>query len=150
MVRFETMRSGFSATSSFADRCIDFVVSPGVAQRVSIRMLPPSVHPGFRSPSRNAAIWVCIPGSALIITYQHADPPLRGQAAAPARQAAAGRERSPEHCDELAPPHCASPKELRESILYRLKLARESRLELGFVALVSARHVRQDWAAITL
>jgi hypothetical protein len=55
-VVFERMRSGCSATSSFARIGS---VSAGVAQRVSIWVLRPSVHPSFWSPSRNAAIWAC-------------------------------------------------------------------------------------------
>ena len=50
--------SGCSATSSFAKRCIA-AASVGFAQRVSIRVLWPSIHPSFWSPSRNAAIWAC-------------------------------------------------------------------------------------------
>ena len=57
----ERMRSGCSATSSFANRCIDSA-SSGAAQRVSIRMLRPSVHPSFWSPSRNAATRPVLPG----------------------------------------------------------------------------------------
>jgi len=51
------MRSGSSATSSFANRCI--ASTSAAAQRVSIRMLRPSVHPSFWSPSQNAAIQAC-------------------------------------------------------------------------------------------
>ena len=61
-VVFETMTSGWSATSSFANRCIA-AASVGAAQRVSSRMLLPSVHPSLRSPSRNAATWVCTSAS---------------------------------------------------------------------------------------
>src|SRR2546425_2330816 len=43
-VVLERMRSGCSATSSFANRSIDSA-SAGVAQRVSIRVLRPSFHP---------------------------------------------------------------------------------------------------------
>src|SRR5215831_8624749 len=50
----ERIRSGCSATSSFANCRIKFA-SAGVAQRVSIRTLRLSVHPSFWSPSRNAA-----------------------------------------------------------------------------------------------
>ena len=57
----ERMRSGCSATSSFANRCIDS--ASDVAQRVSIRMLRPSVQPSFWSPSRNAATQACASGS---------------------------------------------------------------------------------------
>jgi hypothetical protein len=57
-VVFERMRSGCSATSSFANRRID-CASSGAAQRVSIWVLRPSVHPSFWSPSRNAATKVC-------------------------------------------------------------------------------------------
>jgi transposase len=39
---------------SFADRCLDSA-SSSAPQRKSIRMLRPSVHPSFSSPSRNAA-----------------------------------------------------------------------------------------------
>ena len=45
-VVLETITSGCSATSSFADRCIASV-SPGVAQRVSIWVSRPSVQPSF-------------------------------------------------------------------------------------------------------
>ena len=57
----ERMRSGCSATSSFANRCINSASS--AAQRVSIRMLRPSVHPSFCSPCRNAATSACPSGS---------------------------------------------------------------------------------------
>ena len=67
------MTSGCSATSSFANRCINSA-SAGVAQRVSIRMLRPSVHPSFWSPSRNAAIKACRFRVALGKAHQHADP----------------------------------------------------------------------------
>ena len=69
----ERMRSGCSATSSFANRCIDS--ASGAAQRVSIRMLRPSVHPSFWSPSperRDAGLSFRV---ALGIRHQHADPP---------------------------------------------------------------------------
>ena len=62
-VVLEIMRSGCSATSSFANRRIDSV-SSGVAQRMSIRVLRPSVQPSFWSPSRNPAIRAC-PDEAL-------------------------------------------------------------------------------------
>jgi hypothetical protein len=57
------MRSGCSATSSFANRCIDST-SPVVVQRVSIRILRPSAQPSFASPSRNAAMRACPTGSS--------------------------------------------------------------------------------------
>jgi DNA end-binding protein Ku len=49
------MTSGWSAANSFANRCIA-AASVGVAQRVSIKILRPSIHPSFWSSSRNAAI----------------------------------------------------------------------------------------------
>ncbi len=57
-----SIRSGCSATSSLANRCLDSG-SSGVVQRMSIRMLRPSVHPSFWSPSRNAATRACASGS---------------------------------------------------------------------------------------
>ena len=50
----ERMRSGCSATSSFANCCLNSA-SSGLAQRVSIRMLRPSVHPSFWRPCRSGA-----------------------------------------------------------------------------------------------
>src|SRR5262245_59052233 len=50
----ETMRSGCSATSSLANRCLASA-SSGVAQRMSNRILRPSTHPSFWSSSWNAA-----------------------------------------------------------------------------------------------
>ena len=41
----ERIRSGCSAMSSFANRCLDSASNPG--QRASIRMLRPSVQPSF-------------------------------------------------------------------------------------------------------
>ena len=95
------MRSGCSATSSFANRCIDSA-SSGVAQRVSIWMLRPSVHPSFWSPSRNAAIPGLCFRVALGIAHQHADPPhalglLRARGERPRSRRAAKKR------DELAP-----------------------------------------------
>src|SRR4051794_7527732 len=49
----ERIRSGCWETTSSAIRCIEAI--SGVAQRVSIRRLWPSVHPSFWSPSRKAA-----------------------------------------------------------------------------------------------
>ena len=99
------MRSGCSATSSFANRCIKS--ASAAAQRVSIRMLRPSVHPSFWSPSRNAATLACPSRSFSAYAHQHADPPhpvgllraRRERPRAPRRQ-----ER-----DELAPPHGITP-----------------------------------------
>src|SRR5712691_2591955 len=48
-----TMRSGCSATSSLANRCI--ISASVVPQRTSMPTLRPSVHPSFCSPSWNAA-----------------------------------------------------------------------------------------------
>ena len=100
----ERMRSGCSATSSFANRCLDSA-SPGVAQRVSIRMLRPSAHPSFWSPSRNAATQACPSGSLSANAHQHADPPhpaglLRARGERPNAHAA-----PPPRGDEIAPPH---------------------------------------------
>ena len=53
-VTCERIRSGRSATSSLAYRSLESELF--APQRVSIRMLRPTVHPTFWSPSRNAAI----------------------------------------------------------------------------------------------
>src|SRR6516165_3412076 len=52
-----TMTSGRSATSSFANRCTKSALAD--AQRASIRMLRPSIHPSFWSPPWNAAKLAC-------------------------------------------------------------------------------------------
>ena len=53
----ETIRSGCSAMSSFADRCIN--AASEAVQRMSMRMSQLSAHPSFRSSSRNAATNAC-------------------------------------------------------------------------------------------
>ena len=70
------MRSGCSATSSFANRCID-CGSAGVAQRVSICKLRPSAQPNLRSSWINVA-------SPSVVQCPNA-PPVRGREAMVAR-----------------------------------------------------------------
>ena len=60
-----TQSTPITATSSFANRCIDSA-SLVVAQRVSIRILRPSVQPSFSSPSRKAAMRACPTGSSAV------------------------------------------------------------------------------------
>ena len=57
----ERMRSGCSATSSFANCCHRLRVA-GAAQRVSIRMLRPSVQPSFWSPRGTRRCGPVLPG----------------------------------------------------------------------------------------
>jgi hypothetical protein len=95
------MRSGCSATSSFANRCIKS--ASAAAQRASIRMLRPSVHPSFWSPPlERRDIGLSFP-VALSIPHQHANAPhplalLRARRERP-------RGRAAEKHDELAAVH---------------------------------------------
>ena len=67
------MRSGCSPTSSFANRCIKS--ASAAAQRASIRMLRPSVHPSVWSPSlERREIGLSFP-VVHSIPHQHADAP---------------------------------------------------------------------------
>ena len=69
-----TMRSGFSAMSSIADRCL-ISASSSAPQRKSSWILRPSVHPSFWSPSRNAAHVSLKFRVALGMRHQYADAP---------------------------------------------------------------------------
>ena len=79
----ERTSSGCRATSSFANRCIDS--TSAVAQRVSIRMLRPSVHPSFWSSFRKAATLAC--PSASFSAYAISTPIRRTRSACCARAA---------------------------------------------------------------
>ena len=101
----ERMRSGCSATSSFANRRIDSS-SPGAAQRVSIRMLRPSVHPSFWSPSRNAA-------TRPVLTGRSRQSPSARRCVAPIMLLCARSKRprcrgTTNKANEIASPHCPS------------------------------------------
>ena len=83
----ERMRSGCSATSSFANRCVDSG-SAAIHQRVSVRKLRPSTQPNFCSSCTNDAScdWGfpnCSPASPSV--HRSAASP---RAAAPAQRAA--------------------------------------------------------------
>src|SRR5262249_28692343 len=116
---------GCSATSSFAYRCIDST-SPVVVQRVSIRILRPSIQPSFSSPSRNAAKRACPKGSS---AASGMSTPIRRicfvcpRAARPWRRCTAAEQR-----DELAPLHV----EHGDFLPYAL-LARPPTRALGFL-----------------
>ena len=91
-VSFERVEVGCCRpTSSLAKRCIDFV-SPGIGQRVSVRMLRPSVHPSFwRSPPgrpRDRPVLLVALGKV----HQHTDPQQ------PVRLLRARRERPCQRC----------------------------------------------------
>jgi hypothetical protein len=86
----ERIRSGRKATSSFASCCIASA-SPA-AQRASIRMLRPSVHPSFCSPSRNAAAKVCPSGS---LSAKAIGSPIRRTPSACCPRAASGHAAAP-------------------------------------------------------
>ena len=102
----ERMRSGCSATSSLRESLSRLRVER--AQRVSIRMLRPSVHPSFWSPSRNAATQACASGSLSAKRHQHADPPHPARAAARAPRAAT-RRRATEQRREIPAASCPPP-----------------------------------------
>src|SRR5262245_52339940 len=102
-VLFATMRSGFSAMSSFANPGIN---STSAAQRMSIRMLRPSAHPSCWRVSRKYRDENLPFRVVLGVCHQHADPPhplglLRTYRKRPRSH------RTAEKSDELAPLHCA-------------------------------------------
>ena len=132
-----TRTSGASAANSAA--CLR--MSSAVAQRVSIRRLPPSLQPNCFRACMKAARRAC-PSASSAARYMST--PMRRTRSGCCARAAIGQATAapPINFDELAPAHVAP--EARDKAPYRLKLAHWSNVRFGSKADICAAksHVR--------